>query len=458
MAKCSKQHKRLGATCLSVVFGLLLMSGIAQATTTIGQAEIETATPIPEAIRRRISDLLSDTLTALFSANGTLTVEALQANPTGVAAQVQSGINFELEDLGYRLTELSLGTEEDVTPSGEDVVVVTSAGMIDLVGGGVATVNLTLAETSLPDFWKSRHEARLATVTDAVTTILAPHIIGLPVGPRDPDWARLQVAEQWTVPRELSSAWPDHTVTIEVSVEPDAQIQIHLTPIEPLVTTFRVEARSDSLLMMTLDPIEELILSRSDLVVGQPVAQIREERVALSAELAAMVRASEPARTFAVTNPRVDLEFPDDRELEVRAIALVDSSRIHLRAEAFVDLNNDDRPAEFEGFAGWRWGIVEPFIVLNVLTEDVDFRTDVGLGLYEGSWFAGGAWDISEGAPKGFASWSPIPQMRLSAEVYRQDDDGQTQLGVLYQPTQQLGVGAFTDTDGLWWIRTSFRL
>lgn len=439
-----------------MVLGLLLSGGIAQATTTIGEAGITTATPIPEAIRRRISDLLTETLAALFSAGGTLTVDALEANPAGIAAQVQAGINFELEDLGYRLTGLTLGTEVDA--DGADTTVVTSDGTIDLVSGGVESVQLVLAETSLPEFWQTRHEARLAAVSTTVSSLLAPTLIGLPVGPRDPDWARQQVVDQWIVPVELAAAWPDHTVTIGVQVEPIAQIQVHLTPIEPLATTFRVEARSDSLLMMTLDPIEELILSRSDLVVGQPVAQVREEREALSEEFAAMIRASEPARTFAVTKPRVALEFPDDRKSEVRAIALVDSSRVHLRAEAFVDLNNDDRPAEFEGFAGWRWGIVEPFIVLNVLTEDVDVRTDVGLGLYEGSWFAGGAWDVSEGAPKGFASWSPIPQMRLSAEIYRQDDDGQTQVGALYQPTQQLGVGAFTDTEGLWWIRASFRL
>lgn len=448
MAKCSKYRgpDRQGGWLLPALL-LLVLSGPGWSAE-IAPVEVVSARPLPEAIRQRISELLTGTLTALLGVDGTLTLEALQQQPIGVAAQVLTGVNFELEDRGYRLTSLVLTTEEPIQ----------ATATLDLVGGGVESVRLDLADASLPPFWQERHALTLEGVAAAAIAELAPHLIGLPLGPRNRDWAREQVEAHWVVPDHVAAAWPDHVVTMEVDLAAEAIALLHLTPRPPLVTNYRVEARSDSLLMITLDPLEELLLRHADLFVGQPIAVVREATPALAAVLEEALRTSSTARTFAIVRPTVQLRFPDNEPGEIRALARTESTRVHLRAEMFVDLNNDDRPAEFEALAGWRLGIVEPFVVLNVLTEDVDVRADAGLGIFEGPWFAGAAWDISEGAPKAFASFSPIPQIRLTAEVYRADDDGQTQVGMLYQPTQQLGVGVFTDTSGLWWLRTSFRL
>lgn len=445
MGRCSDPRRGLWLP-LVILSGWVGMASANAVETTVS---VTPARPLPEAIQRRIASLLEDTVQALFEPVGTLTTDALAADPVGIAAQVRTGLNWELEDRGYHLTTLEL-------QPGDPIAI---AATLDLAGGGVEQVTLALAPGELPVFWEERYRAELATVEHAALTSLEPVLIGLPIGPRNRDWARQQVEESWQVPAMVAALWPDHTVTLEVRLGDTAEVLLSLTPAAgPVVRTVRVEARSESLLMATLDPIEELLGAQTPLLLDQPMAQVQAAAPEIEALLAEEIAASRIAAQFHIRRPEVRLSFPETKPEEARVITVLESERYHLRVEAFVDLGNDEVPAELQAHAGWRIGPVVPFLVLNVPTRDPEVRPDAGLGFADGPWFLGGAWDITEGAPKLFAAWTPIPQLRLSVEAYRQQDDGQTQLGVLYQPTQQLGIGVFTDADSRYWVRTSFRL
>ncbi|HYE79037.1 MAG TPA: hypothetical protein VEI97_13715, partial [bacterium] len=287
-----------------------------------------------------------------------------------------------------------------------------------------------------------------------------PVLVGLPLGAIDQGWAQRLALEGREPPASLAAAFPGFIPTVAVALAPEAEVVVHLEPEAPVVEGFRVQARSETLLMATLDPVEEALLAQAHLVLGQPVAVVQAERRALAAEFAALAAAHRIARRFKVTSPKVTLAFSEVRATEVLVTVGLESTAYHLRAEAFVDIGNDRTPAEFQAHGGYLVGPVELFGVLNVLTEEPTVAPDLGLGFSSGPYFAGGAWDVQEGALKYFVSFSPVPILRLSAEGYadREEHEGQDQFGALYQPTQQLGVGLFTDAGGLWWARASFRL
>ncbi|MEO7992763.1 MAG: hypothetical protein ABI743_00055 [bacterium] len=419
-------------------------------TATLAPATISAARAIPAPIQERIVSLVDSTLGALFGEGGTLTAEALAADPVRIGEQIRTGLNLELEDRGYHLTALTL------TP-GDPIRV---EGTLDLIGAGVEGVRLVLAPMGLPAFWQRRHDATLARVGPDVMAHYEPALIGLPIAPASPEWSRnLALAALPDPPPSLSAAFPDFTVSTALELADEALLTVTLVPQGPVLDSFRVEARSESLLIANLDSVEERLAAEAALVVGQPVALVQANQAAIAEALAALAGDTETARNFQTSAPEVTLVFPPQRPTEIRATVLLESEVYHLRAEAFVDIGNEDRPAEFQGLAGYRFAeSMEAFVVLNLLTEDPQVSPDFGLGLYSGSAFAGGAWDAQEGTWKGYATWNPSPWIRLSAEVYAERDEGQTQLGISWQPTKQLGFGAFTDGDELVWLRTSFRL
>jgi hypothetical protein len=250
--------------------------------------------------------------------------------------------------------------------------------------------------------------------------------------------------------------FPDMEIGISITVGETTQVVVDLKPLDGVVKTLRVRGYSRSLFQMTLDSFKELVTSNSNIVVGMPISLVQNLHGEIESEFARIVLEDPFARRFHAV-PVCRLYFLERDPLAAYLELRTESDTFQFRAEAMVDIGNNENATLFKSHAGAMLGNnFEVFTQLNFFPDDIRFRPDIGFGLhpFPGSMVAAG-WDIQNGVAKLYARQYVSRDIHIEAEHFS-EDKGQDQFGLVYKPFQFVSFGVFTDGDDDYWLRTAF--
>jgi hypothetical protein len=255
----------------------------------------------------------------------------------------------------------------------------------------------------------------------------------------------------------LQKGFPDFKIATRWELDAISRIYISLSPSGQTIKRLRVRMSGDTVPNVALDELRDSISSRSDIVVGMPVAMVQENLDLIGDYFVGLVEADKLASTFKA-EARVQFLYRDEDESLI-ALCEVRSTLYDLNLRGYIDFGNEDVDSgEVEARVGYFFvKNLEVMFVLNLYTNDMTFEPDALLGWrpMEGTFVAAG-WDIEAGAQKFFFNQRLTQNLFVEGEMFAEDN--RNQMGVYYRFHQYFSGGVYATGGGDYWFRTTFRL
>ncbi len=338
------------------VWVLLFGVSAARAAGTVDEvtAKVDSASPIPALVRKRMETTVSAIGTQLLAGRRITDVEASRGQQEAVIHEV-----FDKVLVGYSVERVSL------TPGETSVVEVRLMPWAEVI----SDVRVDVVVEGMPPVVE---EMALRDLAD-VGSVFGAGMQGLPVAASD--WTNGVLKR--SLQDYMDSHLPEFRADFDVTPGKETKVALTVYPRLPVVRTVDLSMRSDSIPNFTLLNRRNIMQDNVNLLIGVPVAFVERHE----AEFCRMFAESiDQKGEFRALDLHTTVTMRPGRDMSVMSRS--DTNKYLIRLEGWADISHKDSDGNttmFRFHAGKRFSLRdEIFLQMDVAPQDVCWTWQVG--------------------------------------------------------------------------------